>query len=89
MLNLQNLYRRRNRADGGNNGTTAGVPRDNHEPPEGRRDIRRAPTAQPQEDSVLVRAIRKMKLVGLRQAFKPGTSMKEWYVQIYFSYVYA
>jgi len=74
MLNLQNLHQRRNA--GGNNGT-ATLPRDNHELRDAGREIRRPATAQRQEDSAFVQAIRKMKLVGLRQAFKPGTSMKE------------
>jgi len=74
-MELLNVLRRR--IGGENNGEAAGPPaQDVHEGQEAAREAGRAPNGrQPWEHHVIVRAIRRMRIVGLRQALQPNISL--------------
>jgi len=72
-MEMQNVVQRRNV---GVSGSGAGPSGNRGRPvtvPQNRRPV----TAKGKEDHVVIRAIRKMKIVGLRQALKPGISKAE------------
>jgi len=72
-MEMQNVVQRRN---GSGTGSGAGFAGNRGRPvsiPQNRRPV----TAKGNKDHVVIRAIRKMKIVGLRQALKPGISKAE------------
>jgi len=72
-MEMQNVVQRRNV---GGSGSGAGSASNRGRPvtvPQNRRPV----TAKEKEGHVFIRAIRKMKIVGLRKALKPGISKAE------------
>jgi len=72
-MEMQNVVQRRNVGGSG----SGGGPASNRGRPVTVPENRRPVTAKGKEDHVVIRAIRKMKTVGLRQALKPGISKAE------------
>jgi len=72
---LLNAFRRR--IGGENHGEAAGPPaQDDRGGQEAVREVERAPNSrQPWENHVVVRAVRRMRIVGLRQALQPNISL--------------
>jgi len=72
-MEMQNVVQRRNVSGSGSGAGLAGYPGRPVTVPHNRRPV----TSKGKEDHVVIRAIRKMKIVGLRQALKPGISKAE------------